>query len=603
MYFYLAFRPTFRYKKGNLSTKLQGKSMIHIKDQKQSKLFDPWAFLGPKRRQLLDRSWAGLFQKELLSELPVSTVASSFTDGFGRPTKELYTALGALLLQQAHDLTDEETVNQVAFNTQWHYALNITEESDSAKYLCPKTLWNMRSIVVDHALDAILFDRITDTLAKVFKVNTSNQRIDSVHIKSNMRRLGRIGIITSTIRKFLVNLKRNHKDHFDTVDNALIERYLSKESFHCFSMVKPSESAKTLTSVSHDLFHLVEQFKGLPDITDMHSYKLCERVLKEQYTVSEDTKQVSVKRPNEIPSDSLQNPSDPDATYSGHKGQGYQVQVMETYGTEQETRDKSLNLITYVHVEPACESDAHALIPALESTQDRELAPDELLGDTLYGGDENCRKAQELGVEVISPTKSTKEKGRITLSDFTVNEQGEVVSCPQGHMPVRTKKKNTRHTVAFDSHHCSSCPFQEACPVKKGTRYHYLRYTDKEMRLAQRRAYEKTEEFKDRYRWRSGIEATMSEYDRRTGVKHLRVRGFKAVRFCAVLKAVGVNIFRATAVRRALNTAKAAHGRALPALTYAIFVVKEHVLMVWDYLKKIFIPFDHSYGHLPMMVG
>jgi hypothetical protein len=28
-------------------------------------LFDPWGFLSPKRRELLDQSWAGLFQKEL----------------------------------------------------------------------------------------------------------------------------------------------------------------------------------------------------------------------------------------------------------------------------------------------------------------------------------------------------------------------------------------------------------------------------------------------------------------------------------------------------------------------------------------------------------
>jgi hypothetical protein len=235
--------------------------MIHIKDHKQKVLFDPWAFLGPKRRQLLDQSWAGLFQKELLSELPVSTVVLFFTDGFGRPTKELYTALGALVLQQAHALTDEETVNQVAFNTQWHYALNITEESDAAKYFCPKSLWNMCSIVVDNSLDAILFDHITEKLATVFKVKTENQRVDSVHIKSNMRRLGRIGIVTLTIHKFLVNLKRGHKELFDTIDESIIEKYLSKESPKCFSMVKPSESAKRLDSVSSDLFHLVEQFK------------------------------------------------------------------------------------------------------------------------------------------------------------------------------------------------------------------------------------------------------------------------------------------------------------------------------------------------------
>ena len=56
-----------------------------------------------------------------------------------------------------------------------------------------KDLVEYGSIVIDNTLDAILFDRVTDKLAKVFKVKTDSQRIDSVHIKSNMRRLGRIG--------------------------------------------------------------------------------------------------------------------------------------------------------------------------------------------------------------------------------------------------------------------------------------------------------------------------------------------------------------------------------------------------------------------------
>jgi len=46
-----------------------------------------------------------------------------------------------------------------------------------------------------------------------------------------------------------------------------------------------------------------------------------------------------------------------------------------------------------------------------------------------------------------------------------------------------------------------------------------------------RRAYEKTDKFKDKYRWRAGVEATMSEYDRKISVKNLRVRGMEAVRF------------------------------------------------------------------------
>ena len=455
----------------------------------------------------------------------------------------------------------------------------------------------MRSIVVDNALDATLFDHIADILANVFKVDTDNQRIDSVHIKSNMRRLGRIGIFTSSISKFLVNLKRGHKELFETIDEGVIDKYLSEKSLQCFSMVKPSESAKTLKSVSAGLFDLVEQFKDYPEVKAMHSYKLLERVLEEQCNVSDDGNSVEVKRPKEIPSDSLQNPSDPYATYSGHKGQGYQAQVMETYCKDEGAKEKSLNLITHIQVEPAHESDANALIPAIESSKGRGLAPEELLADTLYGSDENCQKAEKLGVEVVSPAKGTKEKDGIGLSDFEVSEKGDVVSCPRGHVPVRTKTKKTRHTVAFDSQHCGTCPLQGTCPVKQGKKYHYLRYTDKEMRLARRRSYEQTEEFKDRYRWRSGVEATMSEYDRRTGVKHLRVRGFKAVRFCVTLKTVGVNIFRATAVRKAVNNGRTAYGGVLSALMHAISVVKERFLMAWGQLRKNFTLFGRRYGH------
>ena len=92
--------------------------MIQIKNQKQMELFDPWASLSPKRRKILSNSWSGLFQSEILPELPVKELSSHFKNGLGRPTKELYSILGALLLQQQLDLTDEETCNQYSYNIQ-----------------------------------------------------------------------------------------------------------------------------------------------------------------------------------------------------------------------------------------------------------------------------------------------------------------------------------------------------------------------------------------------------------------------------------------------------------------------------------------------------
>jgi hypothetical protein len=126
--------------------------------------------------------------------------------------------LGALILQQTFDLTDVQTVEQFCFNTQWHFALNIIEKSDAAKYLSEKTLWNNRNIVAANNLEDDIFNIGTRQLAQVFKVDIEKQRIDSVHIKSNMRRLGRIGIFSESIHTFLVNLKRGHQNQFATVD-------------------------------------------------------------------------------------------------------------------------------------------------------------------------------------------------------------------------------------------------------------------------------------------------------------------------------------------------------------------------------------------------
>ena len=142
--------------------------MFHARDCKTGSLFDKWAHMGPKRRKLLEDSWAGLFRKEILPELPVEKLAPAFHEVFGRPTKEMYTTLSVLIFQQMFDLTDEETVRQLAFSLEWHFALDLDGESDAVKYICPRTLWTMRMMLSRKELDTLLFSQVTNRLAKVF---------------------------------------------------------------------------------------------------------------------------------------------------------------------------------------------------------------------------------------------------------------------------------------------------------------------------------------------------------------------------------------------------------------------------------------------------
>jgi Transposase DDE domain/Transposase domain (DUF772) len=551
--------------------------MLHIKDHKTLNMFDPLPFLGPKRRGLMETSWAKLFRDHVLFALPVEKIFKNYHWAMGRPTKELYAMLGVMILQQMHDLTDEETIHQYAFSIEWHYALDITDESDQASYLCPKTLWTMRFLLTQQNLYRVLFESVTDHLAKVFSVDTSKQRCDSVHIFSNMRHLGRIGLFRHAIKKFLINVKRHHKDLFEMLDKGLTDRYLSKQGESVFSMVKPSESIRTLETLGVDLFFLIERFKSHEQIIGMSRYQLMVRLLKEQCSVEQDAEtqgqRVSIKPNKEIPSDSLQNPSDPEAGYDGHKGQGYQMQVSETYSQEEET--KTLSLITEVIAEPAHKSDTDALVPLIEATQKRGLGPEKALVDSAYGSDENCEKAKALGVEVISPVMGKPQENALTLSDFTLTQEATVSACPQGHAPGKVKHKKHRHIAVFSMATCAHCPHLSDCPVKPGKKGYSLYYDDKTLRLAKRRVHEKTPEFQDDYRFRAGIEGTMSQLDRKTGLKHLRVRGLAAVSFCATLKAVGINILRAVAFRNSGKGENSAQKQGNLGLFDLIYVVKE----------------------------
>ena len=214
--------------------------MFYTKDHKTIDMFDHFAFLESKRRTLLDSTWAGIFRDEILPELPVELLNSTYHDFMGRPTKELYAMLGLMIIQQMEDLSDEEAARQFAFNIQWHYTLNITGNSDKACYICPKTIWTMRNLLSQPLLDKngkplpksgydVIFETVTDKLAKVFTVDVTKQRLDSTHIFSNMRHLGRIGLFAATIEKFLVNLKRHHKELFVSLGEEIINRYHLQE--------------------------------------------------------------------------------------------------------------------------------------------------------------------------------------------------------------------------------------------------------------------------------------------------------------------------------------------------------------------------------------
>ena len=207
--------------------------MFTLRDRRTGELFDRWSDFGDQRRRLMEQSWAGVFRNHLLVELPVDDLCRHLDERMGRPSKDLHVVIGVLLLQQLHDLSDAETVEALAFNMAWHYALDVRSEADS--YFCEKTLRNYRRLFIEQGLDELLFRCLTDRLVQGFSVDTSHQRMDSTALRSAMRALTRLGIVVESISKFARELERYHPGLHEQISKEVIRRYVDREGNGAFA--------------------------------------------------------------------------------------------------------------------------------------------------------------------------------------------------------------------------------------------------------------------------------------------------------------------------------------------------------------------------------
>ena len=540
--------------------------MRYAVDPRQKSLFDPGEVMfSPMARKYLREDWPGLFRSQLLHLMPVDKLSQNFHPWAGCPTKELYGMAGVIFLKEFFNLTIAETVRRCLLDSSWHYALNIVPNEASMSHA---SVERYMALFAADDLAADVFHRVTSAMIEALDLDISRQRLDSTHVFSDMASFGRTKLMGVTIKRFLTQLKRHHREAYDALGDLLRDRYAPSQA-SMFGDFK-GERNKLRQTVAEDLLFMVNRFADDKDVVGHSTYKAMERVLHEQCEVSEDKTVVEVKA--KPAADALENPSDPDATYDGRKGQGYQAQIAETCGESNDAQ-----LITAVQPEPAHCSDQDAAQPMLDQLEAHGRKPEILYADTGYGSDQNVVAAEARGVDLQSPVGGAPpaNEGDLTLDDFVIEEPQETVTrCPNGCQPqssVHDPKTGQTTTVMRESD-CSACDFRAQCPVKlRGKRY-VLRHRPAQHRLASRRAEQATEAFKENYAIRAGEESLNSGLKRRTGMGRLRTRGRPRVRMAVLLRCAGWNLLRALAAfkKRRKRAAAAAAGvfwRLLPRWT------------------------------------
>jgi hypothetical protein len=526
---------------------IQEEFMKTVNHPSQRRLFDPFAgVIGSLGRKMIENGWQSLFREVLLEQMPVEKISSDMSDGAGRPSQELYAITGLLLIRDFKGWTVPETHHALLFHTDIQYALNLEPGAQTTQRTIERYLARLQK---DESIREEIFASVTDTLLRTMEVKVKKQRLDSTHVLSDMSNIGRARMIGLAIKRFFAKVEKHDALLLDRFPEELLKRYCKPSDGQVFGGLGSTEKRQiALQQAAEDLHTVLSELAEVQPVCGWACFEQLQLIFSQQCELREEFIEVRKKTGGNV----LQNTSDPDATYCGNKGPGYQVQICETFNQE-----GNPNFITSAQVETAVQSDADAVAPILEDLKERDLVPDELLADTGYGSNENVELAKEAGVELVAPVPGGKkfDAAEVGYDQFQLNAANEVEACPAGHAPKSTLYNTQTEQVwaQMDAAICHQCPLLEHCKVQRNKETNQVngrvQFRRDAPTAAQRRRHEQTDEFRDKYRWRAGIEGTNSSLKRRLGLKRLRVRGWKAVKASILLKLTGWNLLRAVAMR------------------------------------------------------
>ena len=383
---------------------LQG--VMYKKTSPQLKVFGVESQLSPALRTRLEASWAHFFKTEVLPVLMKCEDQYAMLYGTtGRPNFSVARLIGLCLLQELNELSDQQALDTFSFDIRWRYALDVSDDED---YLSRRSLVEFRRRLAakdpEMKLIRTVFDNINKEAIKKLGISSSEQRLDSTHIISNIQTRGRLVLFSNTLTLFLKSLD---EDHFLHVPKK-IQKWHLKTNEGWFGL-GPAEQKVKLDQLSKYVHDLIVRFKKYDTVNSSEPYQLLVRLFQDQceikatsngHTKGRAKKEILIKKKTE--GESLQSPYDPDASY-GHKGLGYSVHITETCNNA-----KRPEIITDYEVHGAARSDMGKALPVVERLESAGLKPDTLYADGGYPSAPTALKIVEKDIEFMAPVNRSR---------------------------------------------------------------------------------------------------------------------------------------------------------------------------------------------------
>jgi transposase len=512
-------------------------------------------------RQILPGTHPLVLMGDRLSSFISDEAFADLYPAEGKPA--LSPALLALVtvLQYWEFLSDRQATHMVITRLDWKYALHLALAYAGFDH---SVLCEFRQRLIAHDAQRRVFDQLLIALRQAGLLKGKHmQRTDSLAVLGAVRTLSRLELAMETLRLALLEVERQDPAWLKAaVPSSWAEHYgewtQQERLVRAKGEAGRAEAEKLLQQAGADGQWLLDKLAAPGTPTGLGAagpVGILKRVWGQQF-VTLDGRTAARERVDTCGAEEIRTPHDPDVGYGEHGGNGWEGFVMQWTETAVPAEPR---IITDVATTPAGVADCRQLAGIQARLAQRALLPDIHLADKGYVTGDTIVASTARGVQLLGPVQrdsspQARTPGGLTVEAFQVDFEQRRAVCPAGQVATTWSDSHDEYGasvvhIRFPVSVCRACPLRPQCmPTSTSTRNgRSLKLKPSHVQVRARRQEQTTPAFKEQYRHRAGIEASLSNAVRRHGARCARYRGTLKTNLQHLFLASAINLKRAAA--------------------------------------------------------
>ena len=238
-------------------------------------------YLDDKKQKILEESWAETFRQEVLLRIDEKVFEGMYSEEKSRPNTPVNVLVGWEIIKTGAGLDDRSMHERFLFDIQVRHALGLDDLNEGDFSL--RTIYNFRSRVRKYELktekDLIkeCFKQVTDGQMKSWQIKSEEARVDSVQVRSNIAKMGRLQLVIESVRRIEKMLDEEDREKYGEV----LMQWTGKRGMNYVYEVAAGTYQNELEKIGHVVQRLAVELAE--KYGEQEPYKAMCRIFKEQY--------------------------------------------------------------------------------------------------------------------------------------------------------------------------------------------------------------------------------------------------------------------------------------------------------------------------------